>query len=178
MNIQYRNELGKLLDAFDLPKVVLECGVAEGWFTKEILKWDLDKLYLVDAWEQLDQLGDGGYGQTWHNGNYQQVLDRVEPFKDKVVILKGLSWDMAEKIPDNSLGMVYIDADHSYESVKKDLEAYYSKVVPGGIISGHDILNPAYGVKKAVEEFCEGRFELNIIPDEEPAMASYWFLKL
>lgn len=174
--IQYRYELNKLLDAFDLPKVVAEVGVAEGWFTKEILKWNLDKLYLIDAWKHLEQFGDGGYEQSWHDGNYQQVLDRTKGYN--VEILRGLSHEMAKYIPDESVSMVYIDADHSYLGCKRDLESYLPKVVKGGVIAGHDYLNPAYGVNRAVKEFCEGRFEINLIPDEDESMAGFWFLKL
>jgi len=29
---------------------------------------------------------------------------------------------------------VYIDGDHRYESVKKDIEAWYNKVMIGGIV--------------------------------------------
>jgi len=176
--IQYRHELVKLLDLFDLPRVVAEIGVAEGWFTKDILKWNLDKLYLVDAWKHLEQTGDGGYAQEWHDGNYQQVLERTKPFGDKVVILKGLSHEMAEHIPDESLGLVYIDADHSYEGCMRDLESYYNKVVDGGIVAGHDFLNLSYGVNKAVKQFCEEmKIEINVVPDEDDSMSSFWFIK-
>lgn len=178
MQVNYRQELIKLIDILDLPRVVCECGCAEGWFTKDILKWNLDKLYLVDAWRHLEQSGDGGYPQEWHDGNYAQIVERVKPFGEKVVILKGLSHEMANEIPNESLGLAYIDADHSYLGCKRDLNCYFDKVVKGGIVSGHDFLNESYGVRKAVEEFCAGRFEINVVPDEEPAMASFWFIKM
>lgn len=178
MQIQYRSELNKLVEHFNLPKVYMECGVAEGWFTKEILKWDFDKLYLIDAWKHLDQNGDGSYNQSWHDDNYRQVLERTKDFGNKVIILMGLSAEMAKYVPDNTLGCAYLDADHSYNSVLNDLINYYPKVVNGGIISGHDFLNMTYGVNAAVKEFCEEMgFEINVIPDEEPHMASFWFVK-
>ncbi len=40
--------------------------------------------------------------------------------------------------PDQSIDIVYVDADHSYEGVTKDLELWTPKVKTGGIISGHD----------------------------------------
>ena len=55
--------------------------------------------------------------------------------------------------PNDSLDFVFIDADHAYESVKKDLEVWYNKIKPLGIIGGHDYNNP--GVKMAVDEFCQ-----------------------
>lgn len=61
-------------------------------------------------------------------------------------------------IPHHSLDFVYLDARHDYESVVEDLEAWFDKVRPGGILAGHDYLDgvhPAgvFGVKTAVDEF-------------------------
>jgi hypothetical protein len=51
------------------------------------------------------------------------------------------------------------------------------KVVNGGIIAGHDYLGYE-SVQNAVDLFCMSfGFELHIVPDEEPAMASFWFRK-
>lgn len=180
MNIQvnYRSELWKLLNE---NSTVAEIGVAEGRFSKTILSWGMvEKLYLVDAWQQLPQAGDGGYAQEWHTNNLKEVHERIEGNEDKVIILQGLSTDMAANIPDNSLDMVYIDANHSYDGCLKDLNAYYPKVKINGFICGHDILNESYGVRKAVEQFCieHGYEEINIIPDEEPVMASFWIKKI
>jgi cephalosporin hydroxylase len=58
--------------------------------------------------------------------------------------------------------MIYIDADHSYEGCKRDLNISFKKVKSGGYIMGHDYemnMNKAqkeysFGVKQAVDEFC------------------------
>ena len=61
---------------------------------------------------------------------------------------------------DHFFDWIYIDANHTYESVRADLEACLSKVRPGGIIAGHDYINTTYwkdlnyGVVEAVDEFC------------------------
>jgi len=46
--------------------------------------------------------------------------------------------------------MVYIDAAHDYENVKKDILVWLPKVKQGGIIAGHDVI--IGGVKQAVVE--------------------------
>lgn len=48
--------------------------------------------------------------------------------------------------------MIYIDAEHTYESVKNDLNWYYF-LNKNGVLFGHDIFWD--DVRKAVEEFCE-----------------------
>lgn len=183
MFIQFRHQLGELLTHYNLPRVVLELGVAEGWFTKDILKWDLDRLYLIDNWATIaSQTGDGAFNQEWHDKNYLQLLERVEPFKYKVEIFRGLTTEMAKNIPDESLGLIYIDACHEYDAVKKDLEMYYQKVVPGGIIALHDYKNFSYGVNSAVKDFAVnyGYTMADINETEEggdQSMVSAWFIK-
>lgn len=39
---------------------------------------------------------------------------------------------------DNSLDMVFIDADHRYSHIKEDIEMWLPKLKQGGIIAGHD----------------------------------------
>ena len=58
---------------------------------------------------------------------------------------------------DESLDFVFIDADHSYNGVMRDVEAWAPKVRKGGMIIGHDIHFPT--VKQAVEElYGEGNY--------------------
>jgi len=68
--------------------------------------------------------------------------------------------EVAEHVPpkaalyqDHSLDFVFIDANHYYEGVKNDLDAWLPKVKDSGIIAGHDY-NPVSwpGVIKAVHE--------------------------
>lgn len=179
MQIQFRQQLNELLEFYKLPKVIIELGCAEGNFTKDILKWDFDKLYLIDNWSKIDnQTGDGNYNEIWHFNNYNQILEKTAPFKDKVTILKGLSTNMAVNVPDESVGLIFVDACHEYECVKNDIEAYYPKIVQGGILSFHDYKSLSYGVNKAVNEFCEGRFKINLIPDTDEPNSSCWFRKI
>lgn len=71
-------------------------------------------------------------------------------YKDRLIPIKGYSYDVADQLPNNSMDLIFIDADHSYESVKKDIVAYTPKLKDNGILSGHDIDYP--GVNKAVRE--------------------------
>ncbi len=86
------------------------------------------------------------------------TIDRVRrPFIEhgagaNVVLIKSLSWEAAESFYDLSLDFVFIDAGHDYESVKKDLAAWWPKVKPGGTFAGHDYTTDYPGVIQAVEE--------------------------
>lgn len=89
---------------------------------------------------------------------YTEFLDNIEPVKQYVRPVRMTSTEAAQSYPDNSLDFVFIDADHTYEAVKQDIEAWWPKVKPGGILAGHDY-NPGpdengvdYGVGRAVRE--------------------------
>jgi len=71
-------------------------------------------------------------------------------YKDRLIPIKGYSYDVADQLPNNSMDLIFIDADHSYDAVKKDIIAYTPKLKKNGLLTGHDIDYP--GVNKAVKE--------------------------
>jgi hypothetical protein len=51
---------------------------------------------------------------------------------------------------------MYVDASHFYDDVKRDLEAFFPKLKPGGYIAGDDYDRRGiwdHGVTRAVDEF-------------------------
>ena len=56
------------------------------------------------------------------------------------------STDAAKKLKDNHFDYIYLDARHDYCAVKEDIEHYYPKLRPGGIIGGHDYIDAQYAV--------------------------------
>lgn len=185
--IKYRRELFKL---FARPGAAVEIGVAEGNFSEEMLRWAhhfngasdgangivVTRLYMVDRWAQKkDQKGDAAYDQGWHDGNLARVKARTAPFSDRAVILQGDSDRMAGCVEDGSLSLVYIDGDHSYEGVMTDIKAWFPKLGEGGVMAFHDYESDAYGVKRAVKEFVNNRFEINRLPEDKIEDAGAWF---
>lgn len=176
MEIKYRTQFGELLAHFGLSGHGAEIGVAEGRNAEVIASWDcITKLYLIDAWRQMKQKGDGAFSQEWHDNNFSETQRRMLPFGDKAVLCRGLSGEMIGLIPDESLVFAYIDGDHSYAGCKRDLELISKKVMPGGIIAGHDYLNAAYGVGRAVREL--GRDVHQTEEGGDLSMVSFWFRK-
>ena len=57
---------------------------------------------------------------------------------ENVTICKGFSAEVLASFPDNYFDWVYIDGNHLYEFVKKDVELSFQKVKPGGVIAGDD----------------------------------------
>ena len=69
---------------------------------------------------------------------------------DTVVPIKLPSVEASNLIEDKSLKFCFIDANHDYEFVKQDIEAWRKKIIPGCILAGHDYFWT--GVKPAVDE--------------------------
>lgn len=178
MEIKHRCDLIKLVEHFNLPKIAAECGVAQGLNSRDLLQSGFEKLYSVDAWRSLPNLkGDGASIQQWHDRNLEIAQELMKPFGSKSVFLRGLTYEMAKEVEDKTLGLVYIDGDHSYEGAMKDLVAWFPKVVDGGIISGHDYLNMSYSVNDVVKDFCRDKYEIHVIPEHKDEDASFWFRK-
>lgn len=54
---------------------------------------------------------------------------------------------------------VFIDADHTYESLLQDLGAWWPLVRPGGAIAGHDHTPNFPGIERACREFFADGYE-------------------
>jgi hypothetical protein len=169
MQIKRRIELVKLMQHLGLPMTAAEVGVAQGLFSQELLYAGIEKLYLIDLWETVPFIrGCASFDPQWHESNYDRVTTELqkEILAGRAILLQGFSYKMAELIPDNSLGMAYIDADHTYEGVRADIDAFLPKIVPGGIIAFHDYANPDYGVRRAVDNYLQGRVEATVIEED------------
>ena len=177
--IKHRIELIKLLPP---NPVAVEVGVAEGMFSRDLLEHGVSKLYSVDNWGHIPNTrGDGNFEDEWHQKNYEKAISLLTPFGERSVILRGMSMEMAKQIPDNSLDLFYHDANHSYEGVKSDLEAYWPKVKLGGVLAGHDYLCTDYQVKQAVDDFILSLNEkptVCVIPETHVNDAGFYFIKL
>jgi len=130
-------------------KVGVEIGVHRGEFSKKILeRTDIETLYLIDPWV----VGGIDYPKNDRDEDMRMALEAVEPHKDRVVIVRGFSMEVADQLP--NLDFIYIDGDHRYEGVKGDMETYWPKCNDGGIFAGHDFyLRHKCGVPRACYEF-------------------------
>jgi hypothetical protein len=140
------------------PLIGAEIGTAEGRNAESILETlNMKKLYLIDPYLMRQR----GY-------LFQEARARVERFKSQVDFIRKTSDEAVNDVPD--LDFVYIDGDHSYLQVKRDIENYFPKVKNGGVIGGHDFGTDFLGVAKAVLEFWNG-------PGLMAKRSDWWILK-
>lgn len=147
-----------------------EVGVQAGIFSRRILDTWGGELLMVDFWGPIPGYEDVANVSQLEHHNLLELARKVEEdFSPRAKIVRGLSVEVAQHVPPQSLDFVYLDADHSYKGVMEDLKAWIGKVRPGGAIGGHDYIDahiPAgvFGVKSAVKDFFG--LEPNIITKE------------
>jgi len=113
--------------------------------SKEVKIYGVD---LFDRWDCQNKSIKNDIKFIYEIYNKNLVDDGV---RDMIIDIKDYSWNAASQFDDRSVDFVFIDADHSYESVKKDIIAWMPKVKHKGLLAGHDYFNTC-GVKEAVDE--------------------------
>lgn len=152
-----------------LPKhsVGAEVGVHVGDFSARVLEAvSPTKLHLVDPWrhESSEVYREAWYGgqvkdgQAMMDARYAEVCHRFrhEIQSGVIEVHRGDSADVLAGFPAGSLDWIYIDGNHLYEFVRRDLELAFAKVKPLGLILGDDYGEGHWwqgGVKRAVDEF-------------------------
>lgn len=183
LSIQSRAAFGFWLNYLRLCGEGVEIGVYRGEYSEFLLKtWKGKHLYSVDPWLEfdLDEYQDRcNVSSDDQFRNYERTVDCLSRFGNRSTILKQTSQDASTSFEDGTLDFVYIDAQHHYEAVKEDLELWEIKVKQGGVIGGHDYLDGQlesglYGVKKAVDEWCEERGYYLLVTSDGPYPS--WFV--
>jgi hypothetical protein len=166
-----------LVKEYSLNGLFVEIGVLRGAFSNHLLQCNPSKLYLVDSWLKYPTEIFNDY-VDFTQKDFDIIYDKVcNKFANKnVEIIRNTSEGAVGLFTDNSLDLVYIDANHSYEYCYKDLCMWWGKVKKGGFISGHDYQHK--GVTKAVSQFItENNLKITEIT-EEIGCASYFIQKI
>ena len=136
--------LGWLASQVSDDGLIVEIGTLYGRSTSfmAIGSKDSVRVYAIDCWEGT---------------HYHRMIKAVEYFAKldlmgKIKIIKGYSEQVAKSFK-GTIDMLYIDGDHSYESVKTDYEKWYPFLKKGGVVAFHDHIHPKYpGIVKFVAE--------------------------
>ena len=134
-----------------------EVGVSNGHHASNILQNmpNVKLLYLVDPYLE------GSIWAVHKEGAKQRVSDATKaagvqslfPFNNRICwIYKPFEECTIKDIPE-PLDFIYIDGNHAYEHIRKDITLAAQLVKKGGVIGGHDI--GSLGIDRALKEFCE-----------------------
>lgn len=146
-----------LLDLInDLPANIdmVEVGCYAGESTLMFLQSGKIKiLHAVDPWE-IQPVGENEPMKTELLQMYSNIKNAESSFNERVkgynILIHKTTFDKTD-LP--LVDFIYIDANHTYESVKKDIQQALMLLKPNGILAGHDYYSEFEGVIKAVNEF-------------------------
>lgn len=146
--------------------IIAEIGSWKGHSTSFIAKRMAEekkifKIYAIDVWEKWENY-------TVFDESQKDLLDEVRQSHDifienikragvqkYIIDIQEDSHHAHAQFENDFFDCVFLDADHKYDVVKKDIELWYPKVRKNGIFAGHDYYQkstPECGVKRAVDE--------------------------
>lgn len=185
MNIQTlknRDEFGNWCNENGLVGVGVEVGVLSGGNARQIMsQWQGQLLHLIDPWEKIDP-AIYREKQEWPVDEcYRLCQQLANDYPGRVMLHKAYSPAVASEFMDDTLDFVYIDGNHAYEAVLADMNGWWDKVKPGGLLCGHDFYSSDEGgshchVQEAVEHW--KKYNRYVDFHYTPECGSWWISKL
>jgi predicted O-methyltransferase YrrM len=178
--MKHRDEFPGLFNRLGY-RIGVEIGTQRGLFAEHLLR-GCPQLYLycVDIWKQQprDDYNDvANVADVHQQGYYEEAIKKLTQFPNRWHVIRDWSVNAATTFDDLLFDFAYIDANHSYKCTMEDLEAWYPKVRPGGMVCGHDYLDSGtnFGVYSAVRDFTKDK---NVkVRSTREAWPSWYFAK-
>jgi len=115
------------------------------------------RIYCIEPHREFRGYYGGNFGPEDRGAFYRTMLE-AKVFTE--VALVNLESDLVGPAWREPIGLLFIDGDHRYESVKRDFQCWEPHVVPGGIIAFHDSTDPRCGPSRVIAEIVRtGRFQ-------------------
>ena len=143
--------------------IAVEVGVALGRSIAHLARLCIDagrddiKIYAVDAWAHVARNGEQQAMGAAAGGDFnlfcQQMLQHAPAELQRINVIRTWSTDAARLFDENSVSLVVLDADHTYEWVSAEIRAWRPKLTAEGVMGGDDYHDAEYpGVVQAVQE--------------------------
>jgi len=138
-------------------KIIAEIGVDKCTVLKKVLEdcgHFIEQYWAIDPWTSWDSTEkfQKRTNEEW-NTIYADAC-KMTRFFPQLHVLKLTSSKASELLPRKYFDLVFIDADHRYESVRNDIKNWLPLIKSNGFLTGHDYGHPNFpGVKKSVDEY-------------------------
>jgi hypothetical protein len=153
-------------------KIGVEIGVRRGRYSKQLLKCNPGlKMYCVDPWDAIGNK----YSQEKQEDIYAMAKKVLEPYD--VTFVRKMSLDAVKDFENDFFDFIYIDGNHHFDFVMRDLIEWYPKLKRNGIIGVHDYYNGETGVLNAVDAFVRSHDVRPWYITKELAPTAYWVKK-
>ena len=139
-----------------------EVGVGLGHFSSFVLPYlQPDRFLAIDLFDLHTKPNIWGrtaqqvFGDRTHRAFFD---DMFAAHASRMTVLEGQSAEALGKCADLSIDVLYVDADHSYAGVQRDIVAALPKMKPDGLLVFNDYVlqahigNEPFGVVRAVNE--------------------------
>jgi hypothetical protein len=135
------------------------CGQRSGFAAEILPHGSRAGRFAIDNWNP--PADDPDYAEARYADIYAIFLQNLERFGHTatVEVIRDDTARTAARFADRSVDLVFLDADHSYEAVKRDIQAWLPKLKDDGCLCGHDY-TLREGVQRAVREIFRDRVEL------------------
>ena len=124
---------------------VIEIGTFDGKNARTILEFlDIEKIYLIDPYYYEKSDNSTTQKEIETNGGdfyFEKARKILKKWENKITWINKNSDNAVSLFKDNYFDYIYIDGNHTYKQVLKDMENYYKKIKIGGVLAGHDICN-------------------------------------
>lgn len=137
------------------------------------------RVVTIDNWLGSPEHQDMGVIQHQKlQGVFRANVDRLN-INNRISECTGESTEVANFFKDESIDIIFIDGNHSFEATYADLQAWYPKLKKSGVIFGHDAspdINELSGVRVAISQFAmETGRKIKLTPP--PASHYMWELR-
>jgi hypothetical protein len=142
--------------------LVVELGTARG-LSSIILASHVNKVVTIDSYKFLD-LGIEEQKLTKRESNrIYKIVKNYLRLGRNIESIKSDSVEASKDFEDESIDLLYIDANHTYKGVKSDFYSWFSKVKIGGFILFHDYSSTYKGIKRFIDIDLYDNEEVEII---------------
>jgi len=174
--IERRGHFAELCNRRRLLRHAVEIGTERAAFATTFLEvWKGDKLLCIDPWR--NELPDYREMHWDRAPDFHIAMSALARHNWRVQVFRGTSEEaIRKKIIGWPIDFLYIDANHEYDYVRRDIELFWPHVADNGIMAGHDYDLELEGVVRAVNEFAE-RIGVNVYLTHEPRFKSWYLSK-
>jgi hypothetical protein len=129
----------------DVSGTYVEVGTCFGGFADFLLSnTACTKMYCIDPYKNFspDVYKDtlNSYSPDDYDKKYRYVWSLLKKnFGDKVELIRTTSVEASELFENKTVDVCYIDANHEFEYVRKDILAWLPKMKAGGVLCGDDV---------------------------------------